>query len=131
MHEEREIQLRGPHAHIYLYAIRRRGGVRAFERCYLETKPSSQHCLGQTKQINRQPLLLPSSLIRSSFALHQTRISFQAAWASPLQVPSIGSTTFHDSPPLTSKPLFAPVPPNTGRTPRKLRSSSPPRLSPT
>lgn len=32
---------------------------KAFERRYPETKPSSQHCLGQTKQINRQPLLPP------------------------------------------------------------------------
>lgn len=51
------------------------GGGEAFERCYPETKPSSRHCLGQTKQINRQPpsapttpaLLLPA-LILCSFA---------------------------------------------------------------
>lgn len=59
--------------HVYIYtcwyrcmsARKTEKEQKAFERCYLETKPSSQHCLGQTKQINRQPLLLPASTILS------------------------------------------------------------------
>ena len=56
------------YVHVCMYVYdegRREKEQKAFERCYLETKPSSQHCLGQTKQINRQPLLLLASLVSS------------------------------------------------------------------
>lgn len=64
--------------YVWIHVRKTEKEQKAFERYYLETKPSSQHCLGQTKQINRQPLLLLTSrplilfrscsLVRSSFA---------------------------------------------------------------